>query len=204
LLQLARCSAVAAAFALTTSVALAQTTAPAAAPAADAPAMSATMPPRAPTYPTPPKPDFSSMRFLLGTWKCVSHSERRGNVTSSSTVTYTMAPDGYFIVGKTVSPKVAYAAVGFKSTDWITYDGLAKRWIDVTIGTYGAYGYSTSVGWQFGHLVWNADSFLPDGDITSTTGTMLTKVSDTKFTTASAFTSSAGLLNRVTGSCTKQ
>jgi hypothetical protein len=94
-------------------------------------------------------------------------------------------------------------ATGFTATDWYTYDANAKRWIDITVGSYGGYGYSTSTGWEHGHILWGADSFLPDGDVTSSTGTLITKISDTKLTTASAFTTTAGLLNRVTGTCTK-
>jgi len=95
-----------------------------------------------------------------------------------------MAPDGYFMKSITKSQKVSYAAVASTTTDWVTYDSTAKRWIDITLGTYGSYGYSTSV--------------------TSSTGSVVTKVSDTKFTTAAAFTTSAGLLNRVSSTCTKQ
>ena len=193
-----RALALAGAFAVSTAAVQAQTT-------GDAPAaMSATVPPKAPTYPVPVKPDFSSMKFLLGTWKCASHSERRGNEATLSTITYTMAPDGYFMKALTKSPKVSYAAVGSTTTDWFTYDNDAKRWIDITVGSYGAYGYSTSTGWSNGNILWGADSFLPNGDQTSSTGTLITKISDTKYTTKSAFTSAAGLLNRVTGSCAKQ
>ncbi|WP_317996264.1 hypothetical protein [Vulcanimicrobium alpinum] len=166
--------------------------------------MSATVPPKAPTYPVPVKPDFSSMKFLLGTWKCATHSERRGNEASLATITYTMAPDGYFMKSLTKSQKVSYAAVGYTATDWYTYDNDAKRWIDVTVGSSGAYGYSTSMGWQNSYMLWGADSFLPNGDVTSSTGTLMTKISDTKYTTKQAFTTAAGLLNRVTGSCAKQ
>ncbi|MEO7039353.1 MAG: hypothetical protein ABI186_04910 [Candidatus Elarobacter sp.] len=161
------------------------------------------MPAKAPTFPVPQKPDFSSMRFLLGTWNCVTRSERRGSEASRATLTYSLAPDGYFMKYTTKSPKVSYAATGFTATDWVTYDARAKRWVDVTVGSYGGYGYSTSTGWENGHMLWGADSFLPDGDLTSSTGTLFTKVSDTKLTSASAFTTTAGLLNRVTGTCTK-
>ena len=166
--------------------------------------MAATAPPKAPTYAVPQKPDFSSMQFLIGTWNCASRSERRNGEVTRVTSTYSMAPDGYFMKQVSKSPKVSYAAVGYTTTDWITYDSRVKRWIDISVGSSGSYGYSTSTGWEHGRLLWGADSFLPDGDVTSTTGTLMTKVSDTKFTTAAAFTSTAGLLNRVMGTCTKQ
>lgn len=185
----------AAAFAASAGAASAQST-------ADAPSTAA-VPPKAPTFPVPQKPDFSTMRFLLGTWNCVTHSERRGSEATRATLKYSLAPDGYFMKFTTTSPKVSYAAVGFTSTDWVTYDSRAKRWIDITVGSNGGYGYSTSTGWENGHVLWGADSFLPDGDLTSSTGTLFTKVSDTKITQASAFTTTAGLLNRVTGTCTK-
>lgn len=186
----------AAAFAASAGAASAQT-------APDTTSTTTTTPPKAPTFPLAPKPDFSSMRFLLGTWTCVTHSERRGNETTRATLKYSLAPDGYFMKYTTTSAKVSYAATGFTSTDWVTYDSRAKRWIDITVGSQGVYGYSTSMGWENGHMLWGADSFLPDGDLTSSTGTLFTKVSDTKLTSASAFTTTAGLLNRVTGTCTK-
>ncbi len=197
--HLARTLTLIAAFAVTGAAASAQSTTTDAA----SPAMS-TVPPKAPRYPVPKKPDFSSMQFLIGTWNCSQHSERRGNEASHMTVTYSLSSDGYFMKSVSKSPKVSYAANGYTATDWITFDARANRWIDVQTGSYGSYGYSTSTGWEHGHLLWGADSFLPDGDVTSSTGILMTKVSDTKLTTASAFTTSAGLLNRVTGSCTKQ
>ena len=123
-----------AAIAATGSVAAAQS-------ATEAPAMPMeTAPPKAPIFPVPPKPDFSSMRFLLGTWSCVSHSERRGNEVTRATTSYTMAPDGYFMKQVTKIGKVSYSAVAPTATDWITYDSNAKRWIDVEVGSYGSYG----------------------------------------------------------------
>ena len=173
-------------------------------PASDAPdAPAATAPPRAPMFPVPPKPDFSAMRFLLGSWTCVSHSERRGNEVTRATTVYTLAPDGYFMKQVTKVGKVSYSAVAPTVTDWITYDANAKRWVDVEVGSYGAYGYSTSPGWEHGHILWGADSFLPDGDSTSSTGTLINKISDTKIISLSAFTIAAGLLNRVSTACTK-
>lgn len=168
------------------------------------PAMSAsTAPPKAPYFPLPPKPDFSSMRFLLGTWSCSATSERRGKEVQHLSITYSMAPDGYFMKYVTKAAKVSYAAVGGSETDWVTYDSNAKRWVDVGVGSYGSYGYSTSTGWEHGHILWGADSFLFDGDLTSSTGTLWTKVSDRKITAAGAFTTVAGLLNRVATTCTK-
>ena len=189
---------------LITAFAVTAVAAPAQSTTGESPATGSTVPPKAPKFPVPKKPDFSSMQFLLGTWACTSHSERRGNEASHSTVTYSMAPDGYFMKYVTKSPKVSYAAVPYTATDWVTYDNNAKRWVDITVGSYGAYGYSTSMGWEHGHMLWGADSFLYDGDMTSSTGTVWTKVSDTKLTSASAFTTTAGLLNRVTVACTKQ
>lgn len=165
---------------------------------------SSTPPPKAPTYPKPAKPDFSSLRFLLGKWTCVSYSERRGSEPTKGTLVTTMTPDGYWMKTVTTSAGVSYAKFPSTYTDLVTYDGTAKRWIDIGTGSYGAYGYSTSTGMDsYGHMLWGADSFLYDGDTTSSTGTLVTKVSDTKYTTASAFTTTAGLVNRVHGTCTK-
>lgn len=141
------------------------------------------------------------MKFLLGSWHCVSHSERRGAETSTANLTYSMSPDGYFMKVDSASPKVSYAAVGYTGSSSMTYDTDTKRWVNVSLGSYGSYQFETSQGWKNNMLLWRDESFAPNGDWTSTTGTLYTKVSDNEYTTASAFTTEAGLVNRVNGTC---
>jgi len=163
-----------------------------------------TAPPKAPTYPVPAKPDFTPVRYLLGSWTCVSHSQRRGSETSKSTSVTTLTPDGYWMKSVSKSAGTSYAKYATTFTDWVTYDSNTKRWVDIGMGSFGGYGYSSSTGPdKYGRTLWTAEAFMPDGDSTSTTGTLQTKISDTKYTTAGAFTTAAGLVNNVSSTCTK-
>jgi hypothetical protein len=82
LLHVTRTLTLLAAFGLTVATAQAQSTTD-----TPSPAVASTVPPKAPTYPVPKKPDFSSMKFLLGTWTCTWHSERRGYEATHTTAT---------------------------------------------------------------------------------------------------------------------
>jgi hypothetical protein len=116
----------------------------------------------------------------------------------------TMTPDGFWMKTVTWIPKTSVFPVATVSTDWVTYDSLAGRWVDISMGSFGAYGYTTSTGWTHGLMLWTAEAFLPNGDRTSETGSLTTKISDVKYTTAQAFTTTAGLLYHITTVCTKQ
>jgi hypothetical protein len=198
-----RVFSVAATIALSASAAGAQTTAPSA--MAPAPAAISTMPPKAPIFKVPTKPDFSSMRFLLGKWSCTAHSSRRAptyNLVTKSVATIT--PDGYWMKTVTWTPKTPFYPAATVTTDWMTYDSDAGRWVDIQMGSFGGYGYTTATGWTHGLMLWTSEAFLPNGDVTSATGNLTTKVSDVKYTTAQAFTTTAGLLYHITSVCTKQ
>jgi len=198
-----RVFSVAAAIVFSATAAGAQTMAPAAMPAT--PAAMSTIPPKAPIYPVPTKPDFTSMRFMLGKWICTTHSSRRPpSFKYVTTSVATMTPDGFWIKTVSTTPKTSVFPADSISTDWMTYDSTVGRWVDVSMGSFGSYGYTTSTGWSHGLLLWTAEAFLPNGDLTSSTGTLVTKVSDVKYTAVQGFTTAAGLLSRVTSVCTKQ
>src|SRR5579862_508822 len=47
--------------------------------------------------PMAPKPDFSSMRFLIGTWTCTDMSSRRPGPFTTTEV-FSMDPTGYWMI----------------------------------------------------------------------------------------------------------
>ena len=47
--------------------------------------------------PTPPKPEFSTMKFLIGTWECSDMSSRRPGPFQTTEV-YSMDPSGYWML----------------------------------------------------------------------------------------------------------
>ncbi len=163
---------------------------------ADAPAIEST------PIPKPPKPDFSSMSFLTGTWKCTSKSARRPSAITW-TQTTTLDPSGYWMVTKGNAPGVSWYPYATVSTDWVTYDNDAKHWVDVYVDDNGGYGVSTAPGWSDGKIVWTTQNFVPAGGVTSVSALTITKVGDARTTGRSSFTTNKGRTVGVTSSCSK-
>lgn len=152
--------------------------------------------------PTPPKPDFSSMNFNLGSWTCSTQSARRPAPYITTIVT-TMDPSGYWMVSKSTTAKSAWAPMA-RTTDWITWDADTHRWIDLTVGDYGAYGTQTSPGWVGNSMTWTDMLFKPGADVIAVTPVTTTKVSDSNLTQHSTFRErSSGKWIAVDTTCTK-
>jgi hypothetical protein len=153
--------------------------------------------------PAPPKPNFSSLSFMLGTWTCKTKSSRRPSayVTVS---TYTLDPTGYWISETSTVNPASWIARKLTTYDKITYDSDTKRWVDVSYGDGGAYGLSFSKGWNGSQMAWHDVSFAPSPDIASQTDITTTKVSDSKTISTSSFTEAkTGRHVSVTTTCTK-
>lgn len=135
--------------------------------------------------PNPPKPDFSSMNFNLGSWTCSSQSSRRPAPYITHSVT-TIDPTGYWMVTKSTTAKTSWAPET-RSTDWVTWDSDANRWADMNLGDYGAYDTTTSPGWTGNAMVWTDVLFKPGKDVVAVTPMTSTKVSNTKITQHSTF-----------------
>jgi hypothetical protein len=156
----------------------------------------------APSYPRPPKPDFSSMQFLVGTWACSSKSARRPSAVLS-TDTYAIDSSGYYLVDSSYSkgsPWFPYAAT---TTDKITYDSELKEWADVNYSTLGAYGLSMSTGWSGSKLVWHPVNNTPYLDVASVSDYTVVKHGDAKITGTSTFKTKSGKTVSVVTTCTK-
>jgi hypothetical protein len=151
--------------------------------------------------PTNAKPDWSSMTFLMGTWHCSSQSSRRPSPYVTTTTT-TMDPTGYWMVTKSVSPKVSWAP-GTISTDSVTYDPIQHRWADVYTDDQGNYDTTFSPGWKGSTMVWTDALFAPGPDIIWTGPNTVTKVSDTKTTAVNTFKEKSGRTISVNTVCTK-
>ena len=156
----------------------------------------------APVYSQPPKPDFSSMKFLLGSWSCSTKSARRPFAVASKD-TYTLDPTGYYLVYESKSEPVAWANYAQDITQMITYDAELKQWAGVVTSTLGDYGLFMSNGWSDGKLVWHPVNNTPYLDIASSSDFAVTKVNDAHLTSDSSFTTKAGATVSVKGTCTK-
>jgi hypothetical protein len=152
--------------------------------------------------PMAPKPNLTSMKFLIGTWNCSSQSARRPS-PSTGTSTYALDPSGYWIVQTSTSPGVSWYPHKTASTDHITYDASTKRWVDTETDDNGGYDLSASSGWTGNAMVWHDITYPTGADIASNGDTTQTKVSDTKFTAISSFKTKKGRVVGVTTVCTK-
>jgi hypothetical protein len=150
------------------------------------------------------KPDFSSMRFLVGTWRCSTKSSRRP-MAYVTTLTYALDASGYWLEETTTVKPPAWEPTPLRTYDKITYDADTKRWIDVSYGDQGAYGLLTSNGWSANNLVWMDRAFTSGASMKSTTDTTWTKASPTKYTTYMSFEEAgSGRTVTVNGICTKR
>lgn len=149
--------------------------------------------------PTPvpiPRPDFSSMNFLVGTWTCTQ--PLRGK-TRSETDTYAMSNDGMWLVDSASSPPFdEYRTVPQTSTTNMTYDPTIKQWVTVYTDNFGGYGVQSGSGWQGNTANWNGKGL--DG---TTTADVITKVSDSQTSDDSTTTDPQGKVTKVTIVCKK-
>jgi hypothetical protein len=152
--------------------------------------------------PVQPKPDFSSMRFLVGTWSCSTKSSRRP-APYISTSTYKLSSDGWWLDETTITKPVAWVNRTTTIYDKFTYDADTKRWIDLTYGDMGTYGLTTSNGWQGDNMTWHDANFAPGADIKASSDFVMTKASASKMTTATTFKEASGRTINVTGTCSK-
>jgi hypothetical protein len=151
-----------------------------------------------PSYtPVPlPKPDFSSMNFLMGNWSCTQMIRGKQRPDSSTT---TMGMDGVWMVTQDTAPPFdQYRNYAINSTVYTGYDPTTKLWIQTGVDNSGAYFTSTSPGWQGNAMTWTTKGL--DGS----SGTdVTTKTSDTETTDASTNTDAAGHITKTTVHCTK-
>ncbi len=153
--------------------------------------------------PAVPKPNFSSMNFMIGTWSCSTKSSRRP-APYLTTATYTASPDGWWIDETSVTNPVAWFPHKTSNYDKITFDATTNRWVDVSYGDLGAYGSSTSHGWNGDSIVWHDLSFAPNSDVKSESDTTVTKNSETRMTATSSFTEGSGRTISVVTKCNKK
>ena len=108
-------------------------------------------------------PDFSSLKFQLGTWHCAQSITGRPG-TRTETDTYTMAYDGWQMQDHFVSPPFdKYRTRDVVGDNWTTWDPTIKLWISQIVDNFGAYGLATSTGWTGNTMTWNSTN--PDGTV---------------------------------------
>ncbi|MFY9885848.1 MAG: hypothetical protein WBX23_00040 [Candidatus Cybelea sp.] len=152
--------------------------------------------------PTPPKPDFSTMKFLIGTWECSDMSSRRPGPFQTTEV-YSMDPSGYWMLRESTIHTASWIPREVRSETKFTWDGVAKRWVRITTGDRAGYSVSTAAMPVASHTTYTYVIQTKAPDIASFAPEVFTKVSDTKRTMTTSFTETNGRAVNVKETCTK-
>ena len=152
--------------------------------------------------PTQPKPDLSSMKFLIGTWTCSDLSSRRPGPFTTTEV-YSMDPTGYWIVRDDTIHKASWIPGEFHSQSKYTYDARAKRWVRITTGAQGGYSVATAPTPVGNKKTYTYVIQTKAPDIASYAPEVYTKQSDTKKSMTTSFTENNGRVVNVKETCTK-
>jgi hypothetical protein len=148
--------------------------------------------------PTAPKPDWSDVQYLMGTWNCTDVSSRRPGPFQITT-SFELDPTGYWLIKTEKIQKASWIPQEFTNVSRVTYDNNAKRWVRIMTGDNGAYAISTSPD----RSVFTYQMQREAPDIASYAPEVYTKTSDTKRSMKTSFTEKSGRVVNVTETCTK-
>jgi hypothetical protein len=152
--------------------------------------------------PTSPKPDLSSMKFLVGTWTCSDLSSRRPGPFTTTEV-YSIDPSGYWVLRDDTIHKASWIPRDFHSQTRYTYDEPAKRWIRITTGEQGGYAVATAPMPVDNKKIYTYMVQTKAPDIASYAPEVYTKESNTKKSMTTSFTENNGRVVTVKETCTK-
>jgi hypothetical protein len=152
--------------------------------------------------PIQPKPDFSTMKFLIGTWECSDLSSRRPGPFSTTEV-YSMDSTGYWIIREITVHKASWIPREFHSETKYTWDAMAKRWVRIVTSDQGNYSVATAPMPIGNKKIYTFVVQSKAPDIASYAPEVYTKVSDTKKTMTTSFTETNGRVVNVKETCTK-
>ncbi len=152
--------------------------------------------------PMRPKPDFSGMKFLVGTWNCVDMSSRRPGPFNVTEV-YSMDSTGYWMMKVSTTHKASWIPRTFQSETKYTWDAAAKQWVRIVTGDLGGYSVATAPMATGNKKTYTYVIQTKSPDIASYEPEVFTKVSDTKKTMTTSFTETSGRVVNVKETCTK-
>jgi hypothetical protein len=153
--------------------------------------------------PARPKPDFSSMQFLVGTWTCSNLSSRRPGPFTTTEV-YSLDPGGYWMLRADTTSKASWIPAEQHGQTRYTWDSEANRWVRISTGDTGGYSVATAPmppsgkGKTYTYVI---QTKTPD--IASYAPEVYSKDSDTKKSMTTSFTETNGTVVNVKQTCVK-
>jgi hypothetical protein len=152
--------------------------------------------------PMRPKPDFSSMQFLVGSWTCSNLSSRRPGPFTTTEV-YSMDPGGYWMLREDTTQKASWIPAEQHGQTRYTWDAAAKDWVRISTTERGGYSVATAplVTGKTKTYTYVIQTNAPD--IASYAPEVYSKDSDTQKSMTSSFTETNGSVVTVKQTCTK-
>lgn len=133
---------------------------------------------------TPADELTSLSKFMVGTWHCEGTTTPLPAVgkafSSKGNVTWALTLDGFWLGGTSEGEKVPGQplATVFKGEGRVTYDRVAKQFVNLAVGNRGTFTSSTSKGFEGDKLVWSGTT---SGLVKSETRGTLTKKGDKEY-----------------------
>ena len=152
--------------------------------------------------PAPKKPNFTNMTYMRGKWDCTFRSSRRPT-PQYSTIQWSLDSSGYWRTGQRTTHSTDWFPHEFQSTDRVTYDYTAKRWVDVHTDTLGDYDVFISKGFSGQQITWHSIAFSPGTEIAAVSDVTYTKIGNNKIHVITGFKTTAGQGVRIEGNCTR-
>ena len=154
--------------------------------------------------PTPiaPKPDWSGMRFLIGTWKCTDYSSRRPGPFQTTEV-YSMDPTGYWMIRNDTIHTASWIPREVHTETRYTWDRFAHRWVRISMNEFGGYSVATAGMAVNGKKTYTFVTQSKSPDIASYAPEVYNVMGDMKKTMTSSFTEMNGRVVNVKEMCIK-
>jgi hypothetical protein len=148
------------------------------------------------------EPDWSTMKFLIGTWQCTDLSSRRPGPFRTTEV-YSMDPSGYWMLRLATIHTASWIPREVQTQTKYTFDRQAKLWVRITTGFAGSYSVATAPMPVNGKKTYTYVVQTKAPDVASYAPEVYVKVSDTKKVMTSSFTETGGRVVSVKETCTK-
>lgn len=152
--------------------------------------------------PVRPKPDFSSMQFLLGSWTCSNLSSRRPGPFTTTEV-YSMDPSGYWMLREDTVQKASWIPTEQHGQTRYTWDAAAKLWVRISTTERGGYAVATAPLATGKTKTYTYAIQTKSPDIASYAPEVYSKVSETQKLMTTSFTEANGRVVTVKQTCTK-
>lgn len=152
--------------------------------------------------PARPKPDFSQMAFLIGTWTCTNDSSRRPG-PFTTTETYSLDSSGYWMLRADTTHTASWIPRETHGQTKYTFDGGTQRWVRITTTDQGTFTVATAPAPVGNRKTYTYVIQTKAPDIASYAPEVFVKESATKKSMTTSFVETSGRVVNVKQTCTK-